>query len=500
MASNINPNNINGNYPVAGQDNSSQGFRDNFTNTKTNFQFAAEEINDLQNKVLLKAALAGQVLDNNMNNNLLLSARIQDFSATKVNLSPVGAPLTATINYALGHYQTLTTTASTTLAFTNFPDAPNYGYVKLQITITNAAHVITLPSSVSLGLDGIQGISPGTSGVSNTITFVDSGVYEFAFGTYDAGVTITLFDLNRALTDFSDSNLTLNTITVLSNGTIVGNLSVGNISSATLTSSGNVQGGNVRSTGSISATGNIVGGNVSVTGNVIASSVIGSVMQASIRPLQGGGVVVPLQFTAGTNLLTPPAGAFEYDGNAIYSTPSAGNRGISPSQIMICLSSSYVANNSAVAQKVFNNPINGAIALAASTAYAFEAIYYITRSAGTMSHTMSVLFSGTVTVVANGVTYIAETTSNTTGNQFVATKRIVGTALTEVTCTDASVSATEVITVYLNGVLRTNTAGTLIPQIRYSAAPGGAPTILANSFFKLMPIGPSSMTSVGNWS
>ena len=30
MASNINPNNIDTTYPVAGQDNDSQGFRDNF--------------------------------------------------------------------------------------------------------------------------------------------------------------------------------------------------------------------------------------------------------------------------------------------------------------------------------------------------------------------------------------------------------------------------------------------------------------------------------------
>ena len=64
MTSQINPNNINGNYPVAGVDNNSQGFRDNFTNTKVNFQYAAEEIDDLQNKVLLKAALSGETLDN----------------------------------------------------------------------------------------------------------------------------------------------------------------------------------------------------------------------------------------------------------------------------------------------------------------------------------------------------------------------------------------------------------------------------------------------------
>jgi hypothetical protein len=48
MSSNINPNNINGNYPVAGQDNDSQGFRDNFTNILNNFAFAASEISALQ--------------------------------------------------------------------------------------------------------------------------------------------------------------------------------------------------------------------------------------------------------------------------------------------------------------------------------------------------------------------------------------------------------------------------------------------------------------------
>jgi hypothetical protein len=46
MASQINPNDIDGAYPVAGQDNNSQGFRDNFTNTKTNFTYAANEITD----------------------------------------------------------------------------------------------------------------------------------------------------------------------------------------------------------------------------------------------------------------------------------------------------------------------------------------------------------------------------------------------------------------------------------------------------------------------
>lgn len=51
MSSNINPNNINGNFPVAGQDNDSQGFRDNFTNILNNFSFAGTEITALQSAV-----------------------------------------------------------------------------------------------------------------------------------------------------------------------------------------------------------------------------------------------------------------------------------------------------------------------------------------------------------------------------------------------------------------------------------------------------------------
>ena len=66
--SSINPNNIDGTYPIAGQDNDSQGFRDNFTNIKNNFTFSKTEIEDLQNNAILKTALAGTTLDNNLNN------------------------------------------------------------------------------------------------------------------------------------------------------------------------------------------------------------------------------------------------------------------------------------------------------------------------------------------------------------------------------------------------------------------------------------------------
>lgn len=51
MASNIQPYSIDHTYPVAGQDNDSQGFRDNFTNTRNNFIQAKSEIESLQSDV-----------------------------------------------------------------------------------------------------------------------------------------------------------------------------------------------------------------------------------------------------------------------------------------------------------------------------------------------------------------------------------------------------------------------------------------------------------------
>ena len=114
MTSAINPNNINGTYPVAGQDNNSQGFRDNFTNTKNNFQYAADEITDLQNKVVLKQALTGTSIDNNMLGSPLSNALLSNMSENVVALGTVSGSVT--INYALASYQTLTTSNPVSLA------------------------------------------------------------------------------------------------------------------------------------------------------------------------------------------------------------------------------------------------------------------------------------------------------------------------------------------------------------------------------------------------
>jgi hypothetical protein len=196
MTSAINPNNIDGTYPVAGQDNNSQGFRDNFTNIKTNFQFAEDEITDLQNNAVLKSALSGTALDNDMLGSGLSNAVLNDMGYTLLPLGTTGGSVT--INYAVGTYQTMTTNASTSLAFSNFPPAGVAGEVYFQITVASVAHTLTLPAVVSLGLTGIQGIS------GQVITFGATGTYNFRFTTNDGGTTVTVYDLNRPLNVFTN--------------------------------------------------------------------------------------------------------------------------------------------------------------------------------------------------------------------------------------------------------------------------------------------------------
>jgi hypothetical protein len=200
MSSNINPNNIDGAYPVAGQDNNSQGFRDNFTNTKTNFQYAADEITDLQSNVLLKAALSGTTLDNNMSGSLIYNGVIRQFGATRVALGTVSS--TTTINYVSGHFQTLTTGGSVSLQFSNFPASGITALVSVEITVASINHTIQMPAAVSVNTGGF----PGLDTVTNTITFAATGVYTLQFVTSNAGSTITLNQVNSLLQPLNASS------------------------------------------------------------------------------------------------------------------------------------------------------------------------------------------------------------------------------------------------------------------------------------------------------
>ena len=85
MTSLININNIDITYPIAGQDNDTQGFRDNFRNIRNNLNTAAGEITALQST---SVTLQSQVYTNTSVANYL-PTYTGNISASNITLSTV---------------------------------------------------------------------------------------------------------------------------------------------------------------------------------------------------------------------------------------------------------------------------------------------------------------------------------------------------------------------------------------------------------------------------
>jgi hypothetical protein len=283
MTSQVNPNNIDGTYPVAGQDNDSQGFRDNFTNIRNNLVYVKAEVEDLQNKAVLKSALTNTVLDNDFSGNTISNPSLSAWRQNYNNIGSVSGSVT--VNFTNGNFQKITMSGSTTLAF-SFPTntSNQYASIKLWVNNTNASYTLTLPTACTLGdPDSIAGLA-GTS--PPIITFSSAEIanntdYLFEFFTVDGGTTIGIKDLirNRDI-DLSGmsitGNLTLDGLTVSTyNSTIASNVSLGSAINAT-TGSNVVVRSNVGSTstttGALVVAGGVgVAGNIFVNGNLITN-------------------------------------------------------------------------------------------------------------------------------------------------------------------------------------------------------------------------------------
>jgi hypothetical protein len=184
MASNIVPGNIDATYPKAGQDNSSQGFRDNFSEIKTNFTTAETEITNLQNN---KANLNAS---SDFSNNEVSRAKFKNNFETIFAHGSVSSGA-VTLDHKNGHYQTLTITADTTLSFLNFPTG-GAGRIILDITVApTSTGILTLPSAV-IKADNVT----GSDGTSDQIT-IGLGRALFEFISPDSGTTVLMHQLGK---------------------------------------------------------------------------------------------------------------------------------------------------------------------------------------------------------------------------------------------------------------------------------------------------------------
>lgn len=141
MTSDIDFQSINENFPVSGQDNDTQTFRDNFDSIKNNFRKAKEEITDLQENVVRTDQ------DNDLNRKKIINA---SFLANRDIMLEGGIPPgnTITIDFANGHYQRFKIDKDTNISFQGFPNDDTQplgvGKVKLELYGDNQEHVVTL--------------------------------------------------------------------------------------------------------------------------------------------------------------------------------------------------------------------------------------------------------------------------------------------------------------------------------------------------------------------
>jgi hypothetical protein len=159
---------INENFPVPGQDNDTQVFRDNFGVIKTSLEDAQTEISDLQNFTAKLTDTTGGTVTNDfalstISNAILTTTREEKWDYGNVTINDT------TISFENGHYQILKVVGTNlNLVFADFPADPGLsgirqtegvGRIRLEIYADNTIRTITFnqPFGATVKKSGFPG-------------------------------------------------------------------------------------------------------------------------------------------------------------------------------------------------------------------------------------------------------------------------------------------------------------------------------------------------------
>lgn len=223
MTSSINTDNIDPEFPVAGQDNNSQGFRDNFLYIKEGLESAASDITDLQ----LNTPRLDD--DNDFNGNIISNAVTSSVYGLVYTASEGDPAGEADINIPNGPLQFLYANSNDlTVTFRSWPAINRYASVRVHligdatstkvVTIeTENAGLIKFPKGVTNGLKLIYDVSKTVVGtyssgqpqvVLDDVTDLEVGFNVTAqTGKIPLGTTIVDIDSTNNIITFNN-NLT----------------------------------------------------------------------------------------------------------------------------------------------------------------------------------------------------------------------------------------------------------------------------------------------------
>lgn len=213
MTSKIEFSGIDGSYPIAGKDNDSQGFRDNFTLIKAGLGAANQEITTLQSNSVLSADLVtngpvtnnlnGSTIDNGFYNRFYGNAFV-----STVTSSPGQTLVNQDIDLSKGSLHVYRLTCNTAFRFINWPNTGKYASVRIHLWSATSPNISLTNASSSGSTITVTSTAGLTSGLNLTVT---SGTGAFVPGT-------TIAD-QPALTS-TTFPVTQNPSTPLSNATI----------------------------------------------------------------------------------------------------------------------------------------------------------------------------------------------------------------------------------------------------------------------------------------
>jgi len=205
----------------------------------------------------------------------------------------------------------------------------------------------------------------------------------------------------------------------------------------------------------------------------------------------------PLRLTSGTNLSSVVAGSVEYNGSTFLTTSHAtSGRAVNDDSLFYALDADRTIVATVVAS-TFYDIFGYGIAVPASTAYVFDIL--VGLRTGATSHTVSFAFGGTAGI--DKIQYRTEFT-NALISTGTATPAAPASSV-EVFFTGNPNSAANGVTKFfrVHGIIETSTAGTLRPQIAFSANPTGTNQVTRLSYARFNALGNYSGDLIaGNWS
>ena len=180
---------IDGTFPIAGQDNNSQGFRDNFTNIKNGLSVAKSEITALE----LNTAKLND--DNDFNGQILENAEINKFYGSVRNNGPVS--INTSVNIENGPLQIYTIGGDITLQFIQWPVSDRYAKIKLHLKSDGTERVVKFVTES--GTDNIM-YATGfpVDGSDKALTLADTEAHQVVEAwTFDGGIFVYMHYLGE---------------------------------------------------------------------------------------------------------------------------------------------------------------------------------------------------------------------------------------------------------------------------------------------------------------